>query len=169
MTDFQFTPTDGAAKAKVPYYEDARADFAPYYRTKKANKAARNEVAAELAKLDGVIMAFREGYFGAKPKRYGYEIEFLLFGRPAVLRVAGLPMYSETPAKKAQVLVQALLNVRDWLKTLVTQQTFQPSAVNPLVVHMLMDNGRTVGEEMAVRGRLPEIGSGISEGEFSEG
>ena len=167
--DFSFTPTDAATKTRVPYYEDARADFAPYYRSKKTNKAARAEVTAELAKLDGAVVAFREGYFGVKPKRYGYEIEFLLFGRRGVLRVVGLPMWNETETKKAQVLVQALLNVRDWLKTLVTQRTFQPSAVHPLVTHMLMDNGRTVGEELAARGRLPEIESGVTDGEFSEG
>ena len=67
------------------------------------------------------------------------------------------------------MLVQALLNVRDWLKTLVTQQTFQPATVNPLVTYMLLDSGHTIGEEMAVSGRLPELGAGdVVDAEFSE-
>ena len=78
--DFTFTPTDNSATTSVPYYEDARADFAPYYRSQKSVKTAKAEAAEELAKLGGVVVAFREGYFGHKPRRYGYEIEFLTAG-----------------------------------------------------------------------------------------
>jgi hypothetical protein len=115
--DFTFTSTEETAANNAPYYEDARADFAPYYASGKSVKVAKAEVTAELGKLGGVVVAFREGFFGeGRGRRYGYEIDFLLHDRHGLLRVAGLPMRRETEAKREQVRVQALLNVRDWLK-----------------------------------------------------
>ena len=174
--DFTFTSTEPAGPVNVPFYEDARADFAPYYRSQKTVKAAKTEVAAELAKLGGAVVAFREGFFGHKPKRYGekslrygYEIDFLLYERRGVLRVAGLPLRSETPAKIEQVRVQALLNVRDWLKAAVTQPVFQPGAGHPLLMHMLVDGKRTVADYIAQSGRLTALAAGdVADGEFSE-
>lgn len=167
--DFTFTATDKSATTAVPYYEDARADFAPYYRSGKSVKVAKTEVSAELTKLDAVVIAFREGFFGQKPRRYGYEIEFLLYDRRGVLRVAGLPMRRETPAKIEQVRVQALLNVRDWLKVAVTKQVFQPGSGHPLLMNMLVDGRRTASDWIAERGRLPELAGGdVVDGEFSQ-
>jgi hypothetical protein len=168
--DFTFTSTEETAAGRTPFYEDARADFAPYYASGKSVKVAKQEVAAELGKLGGVVIAFREGYFGeGRGKRYGYEIDFLLHDRRGVLRVAGLPMRRETPAKTEQVRVQALLNVRDQLKVDVTRPVFQPMAGHPLLMHLLVDGRRTVPEYIAQRGRLPELAAGeVVEGEFSE-
>lgn len=166
---FAFTSTEPAAATSVPYYEDARADFAPYYSSGKSVKVARAEVAAEVAKLGGVVIAFREGFYGQKPRRYGYEIEFLLHDRRGVLRVAGLPMRRETPAKVEQVRVQALLNVRDWLKAAVTKPVFQPGSGHPLLMNLLVDGRRTVADWIAQHGRLPELTAGdVVDGEFSE-
>lgn len=168
MTDFAFTPTGATTTAKVPYYEDARADYAPYYNSQKTINAAQKEVAEELVKLGGVVMAFREGFYGSKPRRYGYEIAFLLHEQRGVLRVAGLPMYRETETKKRHVQVQALLNVRDWLKTAVTQLVFQPLAAHPLMDHLLIDAQRTVGDVMTQQSRIPALGVGdVVDGEFT--
>ena len=173
--DFTFTSTEETAATRVPFYEDARADFAPYYASGKSVKVGKQEVAAELAKLDGVVIAFREGFFGeGRGRRYGYEIDFLLHdpaGRDhrGVLRVAGLPMRRETEAKREQVRVQALLNVRDWLKVNVTKPVFQPGAGHPLLMNLLVDGRRTVGEYLAAGGRLPALAAGdVVDGEFSE-
>lgn len=171
--DFTFTATEQPA-TKAPFYEDARADFAPYYRSKKTIKAAQAEVAAELAKLGGAIVAFREGYFGQTQRRYGYEIEFVLYDKRGVLRVAGLPIrsYNESAAKIQQVRVQALLNVRDWLKATITQQVFQPQAGHPLMMHLFVDDRRTVADYIAQSSRLPALSSGenneVVDGEFTE-
>lgn len=62
--DFTFTSTEETTAGRVPFYEDARADFAPYYASGKSVKVAKQEVAAELGKLGGVVIAFREGFFG---------------------------------------------------------------------------------------------------------
>lgn len=167
--DFNFTPTDAAPAAKTPYYEDARADYAPYYASDKNIETAKKEVAVEMQKLHALPLAFREGYFGNNPRRYGYEIEFLLYERRGVLRVAGLPMWRPSGAKKKRVLVQALLNVRDWLKAAVTQPIFQPTAGHPLLVHMLVDGRRTVADYIVQSGQLPQLGAGdVVDGVFSE-
>lgn len=166
--DFSFTPTDTATTAKVPYYEDAREDFAPYYRSRKGVKAAQQELAEELAKLGGVVIAIREGFFGNKPRRYGYEIDFLLHERRGILRVAGLPMRSETEIKRQGVRVQALLNVRDWLKTAVTQRVFQPLAAHPLMTLLLVDGQRTVGDVLMQQSHIPALGAGdVVDGGFT--
>lgn len=169
--DFTFTQTDGQPAANIPFYEDARSDFAPYYASGKSVKVAKNEVTAELTKLGGVVLAIREGFYGdVRKKRYGYEIEFLLFDRRGIIRVAGLPMRRETPAKREQVRVQALLNVRDWLKAMVTQPVFQPGAGHPLLMNMLVDGRRTVADYIAAQGQLPQLaaGSDVVDGEFRE-
>jgi hypothetical protein len=167
MTDFTFTSTEAATPDKVPCYEDARADFAPYYASGKTVKSAQREVADEMAKLGGVIVAFREGFFGSKPKRHGYEIDFLLYGQRGLLRVAGLPMWSETEAKRQRVRVQALLNVRDWLKAAVTQPIFQPQSGHPLMMHLLVDARRTVADVIAQQSKIPALAAGdVIDGEF---
>lgn len=150
--DFTFTATDKSATTAVPYYEDARADFAPYYRSGKSVKVAKTEVSAELTKLDAVVIAFREGFFGQKPRRYGYEIEFLLYDRRGILRVAGLPMRRETPAKIEQVRVQALLNVRDWLKVAVKGC---PPAVEVLAESM--SRRTAAGQQADTEGGFPPL------------
>lgn len=168
--DFTFTSTEPTAATSVPYYEDARADFAPYYASGKSIKVAKAEVTAELGKLGGVVVAFREGFFGeGRGRRYGYEIDFLLHERRGLLRVAGLPMRRETEAKREQVRVQALLNVRDWLKAAVTQPVFQPLSGHPLLMHLLVSNNCTVADYIIERGRLPALAAGdVVDGEFSE-
>lgn len=165
---FHFTPSQVDQQVRVPLFEDARADFAPYYssgtRTDKSRvtvKEAQQAVSAELAKLDGAIRNFQEGYFDlAGQKRWGYNIHFFYQAMPGILRVAGLPIRAETPSKKDGVLVQALLNVRDWIKALVTQQTFSPDR-SALIPYLLVDGERTLIEAVQQDGHLPLlIGAG---------
>ena len=49
--DFTFTSTEETTAGRVPFYEDARADFAPYYASGKSVKVAKQEMAGELSKL----------------------------------------------------------------------------------------------------------------------
>jgi hypothetical protein len=78
-----------------------------------------------------------------------------------VIRVAGLPIkMTVTDTKKQAVLTQALLNVRDWLKTSLTQKVFSPGS-SPLIGHLLVgDTGKTLIEIMAETGRFPLLGDG---------
>lgn len=156
MMDFQFTPMSEPTKVKVPFLEDARADFAPYYTTDKKPEAVQSEIIVELAKLGGYGVHFQQGAFGEKPKRYGYVVHFQFNGAPGMFRVAGLPMYTETEKKRNQVLAQALCVVRDWCKQMVTAKVFQPGA-EPLVQYLLVEEGVTLVDHVLKSGRLPML------------
>lgn len=53
---FIFTPEQtSSAQIYVPFIEDARADFAPYYSAKKTVIEVQGEIAAELGKLGGFV------------------------------------------------------------------------------------------------------------------
>jgi hypothetical protein len=163
MDDFKFTPTTPSV-VSVPFLEDARADFAPYYTSAQHGTTiaeAQLVVTTELAKLGAGILAFQEGFFGTeKAKRVGYVILFSYGGTRGEIRVAGLPTKGQlTEKKKQQALVQALLNVRDWLKASVTAKIFNPQS-DPLVQYLLIDGQRTVVQALYDSGRLPMLGSG---------
>jgi hypothetical protein len=144
MQGFTFIP-DESSEIDVPYLEDARADFAPYWTevthkpTLQKIKEAQVEVAQELGKLGAIPVKFVEGIFGrdtATP-RYGVEVCFVYAGAQGVLRVAGLPIRSETEQRKLAVKIQALKIVRDWLKAAVTARVFSPGN-EPLLGYLLV-------------------------------
>ena len=173
---FTFTPTDPTmAHVDVPYIEDARADFAPHYRSSKSITQAQAEVTAELGKLGAGVMSFQDGVFqSGKKRRHGYNIRFFYGGGQGIMRIAGLPIKgTETDAKVKQIKVQGLLVARDWLKAAVTSRVFSPGA-DVLIPFMLVDktpgNERTVAEYIAQMGELPQLAapSDIVEGEFVE-
>ena len=139
-----FVPLESeAVKDKVPYLEDARADYAPYYQPVNQTIAkAKNAIIAEMGKLGGTVLDFEEGNFG---NRRGYVIRFVLNGKPGRIKVAGLPLKKFTPLKMDRVRIQALMNIRDWLKTAVTSMIFSPGN-NPLVPHLLGKGGITLVE-----------------------
>jgi hypothetical protein len=141
-----FIPTESIDSLKAPYFEDARADFAPYYRSDKTIKQATNEVIVEIGKLNANVTAFNSGKFQINGQtRFGYEINFLMNGARGVIRVAGLPIKSYMATKEDKVRVQCLLNVRDWLKAAVTMQVFSPDT-SPLMPYLLVDGKRTIAE-----------------------
>ncbi|MCA9872175.1 MAG: hypothetical protein KC441_00910 [Anaerolineales bacterium] len=171
MSDFVFTPSAEQTAVSIPFYEDAEASAAPYYSSTKTVRQAKTEVTEELVKLGAGILAFQEGHFGQRPrKRYGYQIQFNYRGAVGVIRVAGLPMRSETSRKVERVRVQALLNVRDWLKASVTQAVFSPGS-NPLMMNLLVDGRHTLAEYIQERGALqiPAVSdNNVVDGEFVE-
>lgn len=181
--DFTFTPTGSQSQGiEVPYYEDARANYAPYYEAgrRKPVEEAKNEVITELAKLGAASIRFEEGFFKTSNdvQRHGFRVLFWYGTREGMLRAAGLPIRgSVTDAKLKKIRVQALLNIRDWAKVAVTAQVFSPGA-DPLIGHLLVDGQRTVSDYIAEMGQLPQInpapsltageknGKGIIEAEF---
>lgn len=164
MSTFTFTPTVPADQAiNIPFFEDARADFAPYYTVHRQGTSiqkAQNEVVTELAKLGAGGCLFNPGYFGTNPKRHGFVITFQYGGGEGLIRVAGLPIRSETAKKIDAVQVQALLNVRDWLKAAVTAQVFAPGS-DILIPFMIVarTDGKvyTVADYIHSAGRLPAL------------
>lgn len=170
MNDFRFTPTEEQAE-EIPFFEDARADYAPYYSSGKTIEQAKSEVIHELAKLDAQPIGVTEGFFGDNPKRHGFEIKFYLHGATGLIRVAGLPVRSYTKTKLRTVKVQALLNVRDWLKAAVTQPVFSPGS-HPLIMNMLVPGtDRPLGDLIMEKGMLalePGAAEEVIDAEFTE-
>lgn len=165
--NFNFTPTDSTSDLKVPFFEEARSDYAPYYSVQGYTIGkAKAQITAEIGKLSGAVVAFRDGYFGESPRRYGYVIEFVLNGSPGRIQAAGLPIRKSTPVKIDKVRIQALLNVRDWLKTAVTSMIFSPGN-NPLVPHLIGKGNMTLAEMVAEQAGIdmdiPQLVSGIVE------
>jgi hypothetical protein len=167
--DFKFTPTAGhTALVNVPFFEEARADFAPHYGNYFAGKKAKtvsyaqNAVLQELAKLGAGSILFEDGYFGENPKRYGYRLRFMYGGVHGLIRVAGLPIKDEETDKKLNgVKYQALMNVRDWLKATVTSMVFAPSS-DILIPHLLVspDSDMTIADHIRTQGNIPQLTSG---------
>lgn len=174
--EFTFTPTETDA-IKVPYFEDARANFAPYYSVKKSIEHAKTEVITELAKLGAGGVLFQPGYFGdGKDKRYGYNITFGYGGGQGLIRVAGLPIkHAQTDKKIENVRVQALLNVRDWLKGAVTARVFSPGSdvLIPFMIVATNLDGEpvTVADHLRSGYGMPLLNSGtatVLQGEIIE-
>lgn len=168
---FKFKPSSddlSRSKIQVPYYEDARSDTAPYYDAYRSWSVpqAQNAVAVEMAKLGASVHRFVEGEFEDQynptaPTRLGYLIRFSYGGADGVIKVLGLPFKNKsTDRKRHAVRVQALLNVRDWLKSVVTSQVFNPGH-EPLIPHLLLPDGETTIAEYVIQsGKLPLLGDG---------
>lgn len=155
---FKFEPdkiqTD---EIKAPFIEDARSDFAPFYATTKTLKQAKSEVEKNFAKLGAAVTRFQSGKFTVGSQmRHGYIVEFNWQGLPGQINIAGLPIRKYTSKKETQVRTQALLNVSQWLQTLITQQVFSPGT-SPLVPYLLTDNGETILEKILKSGVLPQL------------
>lgn len=176
MTNVFFTPIEDDQpedKIKVPFLEDARADFAPYYDNRGSIAEAQAALSAEFAKLGAGIVRFREGDFTISDQvRRGYQIEFTWRGVRGRIMVAGLPIEKGvTDVKLKKAKIQALLNVRDWIKASVTTRIFSPGE-HPLISHLLMKNGKTMAESALESMHLPQLPSGEEfdwiEGEVTE-
>lgn len=164
--DFTFTPDETPTGPVIPFYEDARANLAPYYASNKSMPVAMSEVMQEFTKLDAGGVAFKRGYYTVGgQKRYGFVITFTLRDKDGLIRVAGLPIRRENPQKIEAVRLQALLNVRDWLKALVTQQTFTAGGA-PLLPYLLVAPGQTVEDYILSTGKLLPAGA-VYEAEYS--
>jgi hypothetical protein len=154
---FKFTPASvSAAEIKVPYFEDARADVAPYANSERPIKAIQEEITGLLRKLEATNIQFQEGTFeDGKLKRHGYLVDFVYAGNPGRVEVAGLPIrYTPTSLKVDRVKAQALLIARDWIKQMATSKIFLPHS-EPLLPYLLADGNKTVAEIIVETGFLP--------------
>lgn len=160
MVHIQFEIDDAVhEKLPPPYFEEATAEFAPYYTVGAhgvTEPQVKLDVTEEIAKLDGEILGFQKVKYEG---RFGYMIKYHLRGLPGVIHVAGLPIkHKATDKKISHVRVQALCNVRDWLKSAVTAEIFSPGC-NILASHLLVpgstfDNPVTVVQHLMGEGEL---------------
>jgi hypothetical protein len=141
----------------VPFLEDARADFAPFYSSSKTIKQAQSEIEKHLAKLGASVTNFVSGRFPDGEKtRFGYLINFRMKGVDGRIVVAALPIRRYTSTKEKQARVQALLNVSQWLQTQITQQVFSPGS-NPLVPYLLAADGKTIMQHILSSKAIPQL------------
>jgi hypothetical protein len=151
--------------AKPPFIEDARADFAPYWAARQTVNQAKQMVIDELRKLNGGSVMFQGVIFEDEyGRRHGFNVFFWYGNTRGIIRVSGLPMRSETEHKIRQVEVQALMNLRDWLKTAVTQKIFSPGS-DPLIPFLMLpdstpENPVTIADRMHQHGDLPMLSAG---------
>ena len=148
------------SKIDIPYFEDARAQDTKYYSSTKKLAQALKEVRNELAELGCYNITFQEGYFGVKPKRFGYLITFGWNGAQGKINLAGLPIRSSEysrgyDTKVGKVRVQALLILRDQLISYRQSPVFLTDTM-PILQHILMD-GRTMAEWLNQGGSLPAL------------
>lgn len=147
----KFVPDENKAadEVVVPFLEDARAEFAPFYSSKKTAKQASVELEKEMAKLGAAVLRIQSGNFEVNGKsRLGYQVEFVLYGLRGELTIAALPMRSPSPAKENQARVQALLNMVQWVQSMVTQRVFS-TGDNPLIPYLRASDGRPILQTLA--------------------
>jgi hypothetical protein len=151
----QFIPEQPkAAKQEVKYFEDVNAKDAPGYSTGKKPDVLQREITELIYRLNGQGVLFTPGEFPGKPKRYGYQITFMVGNIKGRIDCAALPMRTETPAKKQQVLAQALYMVRQWLEAEVFSMVYRPGSM-PLVPYLIGAGNKTVLQALIESQSLP--------------
>jgi hypothetical protein len=147
------------AQLNVPYIEDVKASEAPGYATRSTPEALQKQIVELLGQMEAIRVQFIPGTLDGKPKRYGYQLHFNLNGVAGRIDIFALPMRKETPAKKRQVLAQALFVTRDWLKGELYRRLYHPSA-SPLMPYLLSPGGQTITEIVMSRHPLPLLTGG---------
>lgn len=161
----KFQPDSPAGKEiEVPFFEDARADVAPGYDIRRPIQDLKSDVINVLAQLGAADIHIQSGKFEyRKPgvtngARYGFLIQFTVYGQPAQMQVAGLPMrQTDTEVKREKVLRQALFVVHLQLKAMITVRVFSPGSA-PLIQYVLVPGTEhTVSEYIATARGIPNM------------
>lgn len=140
----------------IPYFEEQQGEKIPGRATEKSVTKLQEEIKELLLKLGAFQVLFTPGKFDGKPPRYGYEMTFKLEGHPGRMKIAALPIKSETPQRKDRALAQALYLVRNWLEAEVYSQVYRPGTI-PLVPYLIGADGKTVTETLIDMGTLPML------------
>lgn len=147
-----FIAYDRPANISTPYFEDSQDRRIPGRRTEKSIEKLEQEIRKLLDEHGAARIVFTPGEWPGPPKRYGWQVDFMLSGVPGQMQIAALPMRVPTPWKKEQSLKQALYLVRNWLESELWSSTYRPGSL-PLIGYLMDDNGKTVHE--MVTARLP--------------
>jgi hypothetical protein len=175
---FNFTPDDpGEDNSKsdlqrihIPFVEDARADIASKYASRKSIDEAMGEIEDKLARLGGALVKLRSGTFDVNGQvRIGYMLVYRWMGAMGFFAIAGLPMRNRTDAKERQVRVQALLHIAGWLDACYFLRVFSPDS-EPLLLWMQGENGKRVMDVALESGMLPMLSASkdVIEAEFTD-
>jgi hypothetical protein len=149
-----FQPEETQPK-KLPMFETLNGKIAPGYSTEKTESELLAEISQELALMDGYVTSSQRGSDNVNgQKRHGYNIEFMLYGKPAKMTLLSYPFSSES--KRTQALRHVLYVAREHLKWM--RMMYVMTQTNPLLPYMIADGeGRTAMEVMQQRAMaLPE-------------
>jgi hypothetical protein len=111
----------------IPFFEDqGKVDIMNYNESTKSRAVALSELLLEISNLDGYGVTYQYGTFlGLETvNRCGYVIDFYCEARMIRMRVLALP--TKEPENEEQAVVQALLNMRDWLRASSVARVFSP-------------------------------------------
>lgn len=159
-----FTPDQREAQ-KVPFFEDAtRSEGWQGYTTTKNTERLKNEVKDAIHRLGGFVVDFRQGTFHVDGKdRQGFQVHYVVAGRPARLDIAALPVKDRwNTKKKEQSLKMALYMLAAGLNGAWFMQQLIPGYA-PLMPMMLGEDGKTISQlwsESSVMSRLLPPGDG---------
>lgn len=157
---FNFTPDEEqSVSVDVPFVEEARADFARYYGSRKNVSEAIGEIKDNLNRLGATLVSLMSGKFLVNgQERIGYVLKFRWQGVEGVIPIAGLPCKHElTDAKERQIRVQALLNIAAWLENCLMFQVLSPNSM-PLIQFILVgDSGKRIIDHMVESGAVPML------------
>jgi hypothetical protein len=149
--------TDGP---DIPYFEDGTAEHGIAGQgTKKSIRELQAEIRAAMGRLNASVVDFLPGKVSGRPIRYGYRITFVFKGIAGRIDVAGLPMRKEAPARKEQVLKQALYMLREILESRYYESLLLPGSI-PLMPYLIGKGDKTVTEAMIESGSLPMLSAG---------
>lgn len=151
----------------VPFLEDITAKDVPGAGVTKEPEYYQKGIKKLLEEMGAARVEFVPGVHNDRLKRYGYQIVFRLNGIPGRIDIAGLPMRTETRAKKERVLAQALYLVREWLTAEMYSSIYRPGAVT-LVPFLIGRGGKTVTEELMASGELPNLNPALPKGDTGD-
>jgi len=168
-----FIPDQKEAK-KVPYFEDAtRSEGWQGYTTTKAINRLKDEVKEAIHRLGGFVVGFQQGIFQIDGlNRQGFQVHYVVEGRPARLDIAALPVRDRwSEKKKEQSLKMALYMLAVGLNGAWFMQQLSPGYA-PLMPFMLDESGKTVSqlwaESATMKNLLPPPDSDFIEAEEVE-
>lgn len=157
-----FIPDIQVQQIKVPFFEDQK-DNIPGRGTHKAIAVLHKEIEKLLGQLNAYNVLFVPGKYDGTPKRYGFQIHFVMNGNKGRMDCVALPMREEFPVRKDRALAQALYLIRDKLQALAFAYAYEPGSI-PLLPYLIGDTGETVTEAMIAHGMLPQLAAGGQNG-----
>lgn len=143
-----FKPEHKEKVFALPYFEDLSGTISTGHRTEKSRKELLSEIHQELALMDGTVLSTTLGSDeegGAL--RYGYLIDFLIYGSRGRIALLAYPLKNETASKKEQALRHVLFVARDYFKSM--RMIKQMSSVNPLIAYTLTQGDITIMQEVS--------------------
>jgi len=147
----KFIPDEQQNNIDIPYFEESSKKYGIQgHGTNKTESQLLSEIASAIGRLGGMYQGADSGTFefAEGEVRYGYSIRFNLAGHNGEIKLAALPIRSETPARIRQAKRQALFNLRETLEAQYMMVLLVPGSM-PLMEHLSLPGGQPLAEKVA--------------------